>query len=106
MDQGPDLLTKILDWMWVAATGLAAIVWGDTRRRFTRLEADMREDRERNRQLFDKLFVRLEDHSKEDHEFHVNLLQQSRDIHTEFLKQMNSLQIEFIKALSNKEDRK
>lgn len=104
--QSVDIVQKILDWMWLAATGLAALVWGDARRRFSRLEADMRDDKERNRQLFDKLFTRLESHAQEDHEFHVNLLQQAREMQTSFLKEMSSMHIEFVKALSDKADKR
>lgn len=66
----------------------------------------MRDDRERNRQLFDKLFTRLEDHAKEDHNFHISLLQQSRENQTAFLKEMSDMHIEFIRALSGKMDKR
>ena len=88
MNLPDDAAVKVADWLWMAITGMVAVIWGMLHKRIDKVEAsamahtdELRKDHDklgaevsRQRDVSSKIFDKLEAMSKESGDRHVSLL--------------------------------
>src|SRR5260221_2157763 len=104
----------LLDWAWIAVIALIAALWGVLQKRISskasresvdQLRDEMTKELETRLRLIDKLFTAVEDHAKEDHAFHMEVMKQMNTFHATAMEKLASMNVETFKELAKKADK-
>jgi hypothetical protein len=112
--EDPSMWKTVLDWLWLGLVGLIGLVWKGQQAALEK-KADKATVEAQQKAMFDalenhknlsaKLFDTLDEHSKDDREFHKAIMEYTHKFQIEILGRVSELQIDTYKELAKKKDR-